>query len=93
MILRKAMSSVPDDISSAVKQGFSAPDNSWFKNQNASFVKDKILNPQHNIYDYLDYDIVKSQVMRHFEGQDNKRLFIWSMLNLITVGEENDIFG
>ena len=94
MILRKAMSSfVPDDISNAVKQGFSAPDNSWFKNQNASFVKDKILNPQHNIYHYLDYDIVKSQVMRHFEGQDNKRLFIWSMLNLITVGEENDIFG
>ena len=70
MILRKAMSSfVPDDISSAVKQGFSAPDNSWFKNQNASFVKDKILNPQHNIYDYLDYDIVKSQVMRHFEAR------------------------
>ena len=83
MILRKAMSSfVPDDISYAVKQGFSAPDNSWFKNQNASFVKDKILNPQHNIYDYLDYDIVKSQVVRHFEGQENKRLFIWSMLNL-----------
>ena len=83
MILRKAMSSfVPDDISNAVKQGFSAPDKSWFKNQNASFVKDKILNPQHNIYDYLDYDIVKSQVVRHFEGLENKRLFIWSMLNL-----------
>ena len=92
-LLRQAMSSfVPDEISQAVKQGFSAPDKSWFKNQNASFVRDKILNPQHKIYDFLNYDVVEAQLSRHFEGHENKRLFIWSMMNLISVGESYDIF-
>ena len=32
---------IPEDISKAVKQGFSAPDNNWFKGESIKFVEKK----------------------------------------------------
>ena len=61
VILRKAMSKyIPEDIHKAVKQGFSSPDNSWFKGESINFVKAKLLNSDANIYKYMDkYLILK----------------------------------
>ena len=43
---------IPDDISKAEKQGFSAPDASWFKGESIGFVKEKIFNSNEKIYRY-----------------------------------------
>ena len=49
LILRKAMRHIPDKIYKAVKQGFSSPDESWFKGEYIDFVKQKLLNRDANI--------------------------------------------
>ncbi|MDN5080236.1 asparagine synthase (glutamine-hydrolyzing) [Aliarcobacter butzleri] len=82
VILRKAMSKyIPEDIHKAVKQGFSSPDNSWFKGESIDFVKAKLLNSDANIYKYMDKDATQKLINEHLEGKQNRRLFVWSLLN------------
>ncbi|WP_164469662.1 asparagine synthase (glutamine-hydrolyzing) [Aliarcobacter cryaerophilus] len=82
VILRKAMSKyIPEDIHKAVKQGFSSPDNSWFKGESIDFVKAKLLNSDANIYKYIDKDATQKLINEHLEGKQNRRLFVWSLLN------------
>lgn len=82
MILRKAMSRhIPEDIHNAVKQGFSSPDNSWFKGESIEFVKAKLLKDDANIYQYIDKDATQKLINEHLSGEQNRRLFIWSLLN------------
>ncbi len=82
ILLRKAMSKyIPKDIHTAVKQGFSSPDNSWFKGESIDFVKSKILNEKANIYNYMDREAVNRLVNEHLSGEKNRRLFVWSLLN------------
>ena len=50
-ILRDVMSGyIPANHCQAEKQGFSAPDASWFKGESIEFVKTKLLNRNANIY-------------------------------------------
>ena len=82
MILRKAMSKyIPDDIHKAVKQGFSSPDQSWFKGESIDFVKTKLLNSDAAIYQYMDKTATQKLIHEHLNGKENRRLFIWSLLN------------
>ena len=64
------------------KKGFSSPDASWFKNQSIEWVKDKLFNKRAKIYDYLDFKTSKNLLEEHIYGKKNRRLFIWSLLNL-----------
>lgn len=82
-ILRDVMGRyIPQDISKADKQGFSAPDASWFKGESIEFVKRTLLNENARIYSVLDVDSVMGLVQIHLSGKENKRLLIWSLLNL-----------
>jgi len=82
LILRKMMERhIPDNITSAVKQGFSSPDNSWFKGESIDFVKRKLLSENAKIYKYFDKEIIKLLIAEHLEGKENRRLFVWSLLN------------
>ena len=82
-ILRDVMKLyVPDTITSAVKQGFSAPDASWFKGESIDFVRQRLLNKSALIYDYLDPCSVEALVQEHIDGVKNRRLLIWSLLNV-----------
>ena len=73
---------IPDDITKAEKQGFSSPDASWFKGQSIDFVRRKLLGGHSRLYDLLDVEIVKGLVNQHLEGRENRRLLIWSLLNV-----------
>ena len=91
MILRKAMSKhIPEDIHKAVKQGFSSPDNSWFKGESIEFVKAKLLNNNAHIYKYMDKIATQKLINEHLSGEQNRRLFIWSLLNF---EEWSSIYG
>ena len=84
-LLRDAMSRyIPAEITSAQKQGFSSPDASWFKGESIEFVKRRLLNPDAPIYSVLDPDVVEQLVNQHLCGEQNRRLLIWSLLNVDT---------
>jgi asparagine synthase (glutamine-hydrolysing) len=73
---------IPEDITRAEKQGFSSPDASWFKGESIDFVKRTLLNGNARIYGVLDRPAVRHLVEQHLEGQQNRRLLIWSLLNV-----------
>jgi asparagine synthase (glutamine-hydrolysing) len=72
---------IPGQITKAVKQGFSAPDASWFKGESINYVRQTLFNGKAMIYEYLDRGAVQNLVTEHLEGKSNRRLFIWSLLN------------
>lgn len=83
LILRKMMRRyIPETITSAAKQGFSAPDASWFKGESIDYVRDTLLNRNAAIYSLLDAKIVTGMIESHLSGRENKRLLIWSLLYL-----------
>jgi asparagine synthase (glutamine-hydrolysing) len=45
-------------------------------------VKRRLLHDRARIYDYLDRKAVRSLIDDHLEGRQNRRLLIWSLLNL-----------
>lgn len=82
-ILRDVMRRyIPDDIANAEKQGFSAPDASWFKGESIEFVKRKLMKTDALIFNWLDREAVQSLVDDHLSSRENRRLFIWSLLNV-----------
>lgn len=81
-ILRDVMRRhVPMGVADAQKQGFSGPDDSWFKGDSIEFVKRKLLNRNARIYEFFDKKVVIKLVNQHLEGVQNRRLLIWSLLN------------
>lgn len=83
LLLREAMQRhLPKDVVSREKQGFSAPDASWFKGESIEYVKAKLMNRNAKIYDYMDPKIVESLLNEHLSGKTNRRLLIWSLLNV-----------
>jgi asparagine synthase (glutamine-hydrolysing) len=83
LILRRMMGRhIPEVIARREKQGFSAPDASWFKGESIDYVRRRLFNGKARIYEFLDRETVCSLVNDHLEGRENRRLLIWSLLNL-----------
>lgn len=81
LILREAMQKyIPESITTNIKQGFSAPDASWFKGESIDYVKNKLMGENAKIYDYLDRGTVHALVGEHLDGRENRRLLVWSLL-------------
>jgi len=82
LLLRKAMRRhVPHEVTRREKQGFAAPDASWFKGESIEYVRRALLGRNVRIYEYLDRASVTKLVDQHLAGQVNRRLLIWSLLN------------
>ena len=82
-VLRDVMTRyIPEEITKAEKQGFSSPDASWFKGESMDFVKRKLVMGNSRIFDYLDIDSVRILIKQHLDGKENRRLLIWSLLNV-----------
>ena len=85
-ILREVMHRIiPKEVTDAKKQGFSGPDSSWFKGDSIEFVKRLILQKDARIYSLFDRKTVNDLVEEHLCGKTNRRLLIWSLLNLETI--------
>ena len=72
---------VPSDIINAPKQGFSSPDSSWFKGESIDFVRNKLINTDSQIYNYLDKGHINKLINEHLDGKENRRLLVWSLIN------------
>lgn len=82
-ILREMMTNyIPREITEAKKQGFSSPDASWFKGDSIEFVRRTLLNDRSPLYELLDFNAVKSLADQHLNGEKNRRLLVWSLLNV-----------
>ena len=81
-ILRGAMEEIlPPSIVGARKQGFSAPDESWFRGRSENHVRAVLLNDKARIRTYLDEQYVSHVIDSHTKGEENRRLLIWSLLS------------
>lgn len=82
LILRQVLRGlVPDEVSRRGKQGFSAPDASWFKGDSIDYVCRRLYDASARLYDYLDRGAVRTLLEEHLEGRVNRRLLIWSLLS------------
>lgn len=83
LLLRRVMEKyVPADIADGVKKGFSAPDASWFRGDSIDFVKRSLMGRDARIFEFLDRGTIQGLVGDHLDGRENRRLLIWSLLNL-----------
>lgn len=81
-VLRKAMMDfIPESIINRKKQGFSAPDESWYRGENADYIKELLLNKQTVSSEYINPKFVEKIVNEHINHRVNHRLLIWSLMN------------
>ena len=81
-VLRKAMEDfIPKSITERNKQGFSAPDESWYRGENAEYVKELLLGNELACSDYIDSSYICKIVNEHIDKGINHRLLIWSFMN------------
>jgi len=80
--LRQAMAHVlPPAIMERRKQGFSSPEASWYRGENAEYVRDTLLGANLTSSEFIDPDFTRRKVEEHLAGKANHRLLIWSLLS------------
>jgi asparagine synthase (glutamine-hydrolysing) len=80
-VLRRAMAGLlPGDVWNRPKQGFSPPEGSWYRGENAAYVRDLLLGNDLAMAEHLEPTFVHRIVGEHIEGRANHRLLIWSFL-------------
>ncbi len=80
-VLRQAMTGlIPQETRERYKQGFSAPDETWFKGEKLAYIKSLLLSGSPASADFINPDYVRSIVEEHANGRANHRLRIWSFL-------------
>jgi len=81
-VLRKAMMDfIPESIINRKKQGFSAPDESWYRGENAQYVKELLLNKKTACAEFVNPKFIEKIVDEHINHRINHRLLIWSFMN------------
>ncbi len=80
-VLRQAMLEfVPEKIVNRHKQGFSAPDESWYRGENADFLKHLLLGKKSASSDIINHDFIVNTLRHHIDEKQNKRLLLWSLM-------------
>ena len=96
-ILREAMRGLlPDEVLSRPKQGFSPPDESWYRGPTMEYIRTMLLAPRTMGRGYFQARWVERILAEHSAGRANHRLLIWSLLcfewwnRLFVDGEQPD---
>ena len=83
LILRRSSEKLlPKAIFEAKKQGFSAPDASWFREESSNFVKKKTDSLAEKNNSIFCRPSIKNLTSEHLLGNRNRRLLIWSFLSV-----------
>jgi asparagine synthase (glutamine-hydrolysing) len=84
LVLREALRRlVPGNVASRPKQGFSAPDASWFRGASIDYMRSR-LSKSALLNDFIEPKAVTQVLDQHCNGQHNHRLLIWSLLSFET---------
>jgi len=82
-VLRNAMQRfLPAEFTHQRKQGFSSPDENWFRGPSMEFIKDVLYDRRTVERPWFNMAAVHRRLEEHFEGRSNHRLLIWSLLSL-----------
>lgn len=77
---------IPPNSRKGEKQGFSAPDASWFKGESIDYVAPEIVNPGAPIYNFMDYSSTTALVDDHLSGREEKTDVCWSGRCWVSIG-------
>jgi asparagine synthase (glutamine-hydrolysing) len=81
-VLRKAMATlIPEFIIQRKKQGFSSPEENWYRGENAEYVQKILLGKKLVSSDIINPRYIRKIVEEHLEKHINHRLLIWSFLS------------
>jgi asparagine synthase (glutamine-hydrolysing) len=80
-ILRKAMRGLlPDAVLEKPKQGFSPPDESWYRSHSMARIRELLLDDRALGRSYFRPAAIRSLLDEHEAARRNHRLLIWSLL-------------
>jgi len=81
-ILRAAMEQyLPREFLHQRKQGFSPPDENWYRGPSMAYIKEILFDPGTLGRPFFEQDFVRQKLEEHFQGIRNHRLLIWSLLS------------
>jgi asparagine synthase (glutamine-hydrolysing) len=81
IVMRKAMRGLlPDETIFRRKQGFTPPDQTWYKRESLAYIRDLILSPRAIERGYFRADSVRRILDDHLQGRSNNRFLIWSLM-------------
>lgn len=81
-ILRKAMQNyLPKEFLHQKKQGFSPPDENWYRGPSMAYIKEILLDKRAKSRPFFNQKFVQAKLEEHFQGKRNHRLLIWSLLS------------
>ena len=73
---------LPDALVRKRKQGFSPPDQTWYRGRNLNYVRDVLLDPRSLGRGLFRPAFVERIIREHAESRCDHRLMIWSLLSL-----------
>lgn len=83
MILRQAMEKyLPKEFTRQHKQGFSSPDENWYRGPSMDYIKSILFDKKTLERPWFNQEFVHEKLNDHFEGRQNNRLLIWSLLSI-----------
>jgi asparagine synthase (glutamine-hydrolysing) len=81
-VLRRAMrGNLPPEFLHQQKQGFSPPDENWYRGPSMDYIKMILLDRRTLERPWFDQRFVQTRLEEHFAGRRNHRLLIWSLLS------------
>lgn len=85
-VFREMMTrNLPKKVSERKKQGFSSPDASWFRGESSKFIEVSLFSNNEALFGLLNKDFARQLVAQHHSGEKNRRLLVWSLLNIAEV--------
>ena len=79
--LRKAMAGlIPDKTLARRKQGFTPPDETWYRERHMQFIRDLILGRRALFRGYFRPDGLRQVLDDHVSGKRNNRFLLWSLM-------------
>ena len=74
-VLRRAMCRyLPEEFTNQPKQGFSPPDENWYRGPSMDYIKSVLFDKRTTERPWFDQDFVRKTLGEHFEGRRNHRL-------------------
>lgn len=73
---------VPGGVADAKKQGFAAPDESWFRGESRTVLDNAIREISELFNGALDARVIQAAAFDHTSGGRNRRLLMWSLVYL-----------
>lgn len=81
IVLREAMRGLlPDETIDRRKQGFTPPDQTWYKGRNQAFVRDLILGDRAVERGYFRPEALERILQEHLSDKRNHRFLLWSLM-------------